>query len=121
MGKAMKRNWLITLALVSIALPVRAEETRCGWLHNPTPANWYLDDRDNNWVISMQGGYQAEGMDNIPSFNEQEYVKTNGYYGYGCACLDVETDSNTGKILTIQSGEMLPLNACSTDPNLPQR
>ena len=37
------------------------------------------------------------------------------------ACLDVETDSNTGKILTIQSGEILPLNACSTDPDLPQR
>ncbi|MBW4681037.1 MAG: DUF4087 domain-containing protein [Microcoleus vaginatus WJT46-NPBG5] len=120
MGKAMKRNWLITLALVSIALPVSAEETRCGWLHNPTPGNWLLRDRDNNWIISRQGGYQAEGTDNIPNFNAQEYVKTNRLYGYGCACLDVETDSNTGKILTIQSGEILPLNACRTDPDLPQ-
>jgi hypothetical protein len=47
-------------------------ETRCGWLHNPTPRNWYLIDKDGSWVISMQGGYEAQGMDNLPTYNEKE-------------------------------------------------
>ncbi len=41
----------------------------------------------------MQGGYEAQGMDNLPTYNEKEYVKTNGYSGYGCACMDVATDT----------------------------
>ena len=122
MIRIMKRS-LLVLAIISfisiIALPVKATETRCGWLHNPTPANWYLRDRDGTWVISRQGGYQAEGMDNIPS-DEKEYVRTNGYYGYGCACLEVATDSNRMRIIAIQGGEALPLSTCREDPNLPK-
>ncbi|OCR02418.1 hypothetical protein BCD67_22350 [Oscillatoriales cyanobacterium USR001] len=118
----MKRSLLI-LAIVSfisvIALPVKATETRCGWLANPTPANWYLRDRDGTWLISSQGGYQAEGMDHLPS-DQKEYVKTNGYHGYGCACLNVSTDSNRMRITMIQGGEELPLSTCREDPNLPK-
>jgi hypothetical protein len=88
-------------------------------LQNPTPGNWYLKDRDGTWVISRQGGYQAEGMDNIPS-DEKEYVRTNGYHGYGCAYLDVATDTNRMRIITIQRGEALPLSTCREDPNLPK-
>ncbi|MBL7685903.1 MAG: DUF4087 domain-containing protein, partial [Deltaproteobacteria bacterium] len=36
-------------------------ETRCGWIDNPTPANWDLTDRDRTWTIGVQGGVQAEG------------------------------------------------------------
>ncbi|MDB9514166.1 DUF4087 domain-containing protein [Kamptonema animale CS-326] len=122
MIRVRKRSWLI-LAIISfisvIALPVKATETRCGWLANPTPANWYLKDGDGTWVISMQGGYQAEGMENLPS-DEKEYVKTNGYHGYGCACLDVSTNSNRMRIIAIHSGEALPLSTCREDPNLPK-
>lgn len=118
----MKRSLLI-LAIISfisvIALPVKATETRCGWLANPTPANWYLRDRDGTWVISAQGGYQAGGMDNLPS-DEKEYVRTNGYHGYGCACLNVSTDNNRMRITMIQGGEALPLSTCREDPNLPK-
>jgi hypothetical protein len=118
----MKRS-LLMLAIISfisvIALPVKATETRCGWLQNPTPGNWYLRDTNGTWVISRQGGYQAKGMDNIPS-DEKEYVRTNGYYGYGCACLDVATDTNRMRIITIQGGEALPLSTCREDPNLPK-
>ncbi len=115
---------LLILAIISfisvIALPVKAIETRCGWLRNPTPANWYLKDGDGTWVISMQGGYQAEGMDNLPTTDAKEYVKTNGYYGYGCACLNVSTDSNRMRITMIQGGEALPLSTCREDSNLPK-
>ena len=123
MIRVIKISWLI-LAIISfisvIALSVKATETRCGWLANPTPANWYLKDGDGTWVISLQGGYQAEGMDNLPS-DEKEYVRTNGYHGYGCACLNVSTDSNRMRITMIQGGETLPLSTCREDPNLPKK
>ena len=110
----MKVNFLIVLAIISsipiIAVPAIATETRCGWLYNPTPRNWYLIDKDGSWIISMQGGYEAQGMENLPTYNEKEYVKTNGYYGYGCACMDVATDSARLKISEIRGGESLPLS-----------
>jgi Protein of unknown function (DUF4087) len=121
--QAMKLKWLIPTIMSSffiIILPAKAAETRCGWLINPTPANWYLKDKDAQWTISLQGGYQAGGMDNIPPFNDDEYVKTNVNYGYGCACLDVVTDRNRIRITTIQGGEQLPLSTCRQDPNLPK-
>ncbi|HEX8293525.1 MAG TPA: DUF4087 domain-containing protein, partial [Pyrinomonadaceae bacterium] len=54
-------------------------ETRCGWFSNPTPANASLHDRDDEWVISVQGGHQAEG--DWPSFGPKQWVETNGHYG----------------------------------------
>jgi hypothetical protein len=119
----MKQNLLISAIISSlfiVALPANATETRCGWLHNPTPANWYLIDKDGRWTISLQGGYQARGMDNLPTYNEKEYVKTNGYYGYGCACMDVAIDSAQLRISEIRGGESLPLSTCREDPNVPK-
>jgi len=114
----------IALALMLFALPIGATETRCGWLANPTPGNWFLTDRDARWVIAAQLGYQAEGMENIPAFNDREYVRTNGYHGYGCACLRVATepiDYSNSRITKIESGESIPLSVCRADPNLPTR
>ena len=118
----MNKNLFISVIISSlfiVALPAKAVETRCGWLHNPTPRNWYLIDKDSRWVISMQGGYEAKGMDNLPT-NEKEYVKTNGYYGYGCACMDVVTDSARLRVSEIRGGESLPLSTGRQDPNLPK-
>jgi hypothetical protein len=118
----MKKNLFISVIISSlfiVAIPAKAVETRCGWLHNPTPRNWYLIDKDSRWVISMQGGYKAKGMDNLPT-NEKEYVKTNGYYGYGCACMDVVTDSARLRVSEIRGGEPLPLSTGRQDPNLPK-
>ena len=114
----MQRIGWLTLALISTALPATATELRCGWLQNPTPANWWLTDRDATWIIGAQGGYQAQGIENIPDFG-QEYVRTNVNYGYGCACLEVVTDSERQRIVRIESGEALALSVCSTDPDLP--
>ena len=119
----MKKNLFISVIISSlfiVVLPAKAVETRCGWLHNPTPRNWYLVDKDGRWIISQQGGYEAKGMDdNLPT-NEKEYVKTNGYYGYGCACMDVVTDKERSRISEIRGGESLPLSTCREDPNLPK-
>lgn len=114
----MQKIGLVTLLLMSTALPATASELRCGWLQNPTPANWWLTDRDATWVISSQGGYQAGGMENLPDLGE-EYVRTNVNYGYGCACLEVVTDLERQRVVSIENGEALKLSVCRTDPDLP--
>ncbi|CAK7256682.1 protein of unknown function [Shinella sp. WSC3-e] len=44
-----------------------AAETRCGWLQNPTPANWWLDDSEGTWTLMTQGaGNEPAGFDRIP-------------------------------------------------------
>jgi hypothetical protein len=57
----MKVNFMIVPAIIAsisiFAVPVSGTETRCGWLYNPTPLNWYLIDKDGRWIISQQGGY----------------------------------------------------------------
>ena len=93
-----------------------AWEKRCGWIDNPTPANWWLSDRDGEWIIGTQGGRQAEG--DLPSFPDSKWVKTNGNYGYGCACLLVKVDKKEKTILQIRSGQALPLRKCRADKSL---
>lgn len=118
----MKKTQLIPAIIscvLTMTLPAFAIETRCGWLQNPTPANWFLKDSEGSWTISAQGGYQARGMENIPDLERAEYVKTNGNYGYTCACLQVGTDSSQMRVTVVQTVEPLPLSTCQQDPNLP--
>ncbi len=88
-------------------------EKRCGWFSNPTPANAWLIDPEDEWTISIQGGYQAEG--DWPAISGNQWVKTNGFYGYGCACMVVESDSETHNIIRIESANARPLSACRKD------
>ncbi|WP_411977485.1 DUF4087 domain-containing protein, partial [Vibrio sp. Vb2960] len=39
-------RFLIVILGMFSALAATAEETRCGWLENPSPANMWLIDRD---------------------------------------------------------------------------
>ncbi|HLL99630.1 MAG TPA: DUF4087 domain-containing protein [Pyrinomonadaceae bacterium] len=91
-------------------------ENRCGWFENPTPANAWLTDRDGEWIIGIQGGHQAEG--DYPEFADDQWVKTNVNYGYGCACLRVKVDYKTQRVLEIASATAKPLSACRQDPAL---
>jgi uncharacterized protein DUF4087 len=93
---------------------VRAE-TRCGWFSNPTPANASLHDREDEWIIGVQGGHQAEG--DWPSFGPKQWVETNGHYGYGCACMKVRVDREY-HVLEIESARARPLSACRRDKAL---
>jgi Cu2+-containing amine oxidase len=97
--------------------PSNGVEKRCGWLANPTPANFWLTDADGEWTIGVQGGYQAEGTDYLPDFGNQ-WVKTNGNYGYGCACMNVTVDKKEQKVVEIKSASVRPLSACRNDKNL---
>ncbi len=103
-----------------IALQAQPLERRCGWLSNPTPANWFLADRSGDWTISVQGGFEAQGMDKINLQNERDYVRTNGSYGYACACLDVVTkrSGQSWRITKIHSFKQLLLKQCLEDPAL---
>lgn len=91
-------------------------ETRCGWFENPTPANAWLTDAKGQWIIGTQGGSQADG--DWPSFGKSQWIKTNGSYGYGCACMKVTTDADDMKVLSILSATAKPLSACRKDKAL---
>jgi hypothetical protein len=93
-------------------------ENRCGWFENPTPANMSLIDKDGEWIISTQGGGEAEGIANIPDFPDDKWVKTNVNYGYGCACLQVKVDRKEKRILEIVSGTAKPISVCRNDKTL---
>ena len=93
-----------------------AAETRCGWFSNPTPANASLHDREAEWIIGVQGGHQAEG--DWPEFGPKQWIETNVHYGYGCACLTVEVDRESNKVLEIKSARARPLSACRRDKAL---
>lgn len=106
------------IALAAAALAAGGAETRCGWLHNPTPANWWLVDRHGEWLISAQGGYQAKGLDEVPDMSTAGWVKTNGNYGYGCACMKVRKDQASRRIVQVVSASSKPLRQCRADKRL---
>ena len=109
----------VVMAMAMAAAP--ATERRCGWLVNPTPGNFWLNDRHGEWTIGAQGGYQAPGMDNMPDMSTRGWVRTNGSYGYGCACMTVTTDARTRRITRIRSATPVPLRQCQADRRLPRQ
>ena len=118
----MKALGLATV-IAAVFASSAAAETRCGWIVNPTPANWWLQDAGGEWIIATQGGAEAAGMDKLPDFTEGEWVVTNGSsYGFGCACLVVKTKTGaTPRITRITSVKQLPLKKCLADRKLPRR
>ncbi|MDQ0135466.1 hypothetical protein J2T08_003387 [Neorhizobium galegae] len=115
----MKRIYGTVAALAFLALPAfaHAAENRCGWIQNPTPGNWWLDDAEGTWVIRSQGSEdEPKGMDLIPDISERDYVRTNGNYGYACGCMRVETDDV--HIVEILSFRQVKLSQCRSDRTL---
>ncbi len=92
---------------------------RCGWLNNPTPSNIWLADRDGEWLITVQGGYQTPGDWPWPDFKDNEWIVTNaGEHGYGCACLQMRVNPQTRRALEIKKAYSKPLKACRREPGL---
>ena len=100
------------------SMPVTAR--RCGWLHNPTPGNWWLTDSQGEWVLATQGGRQVEGLDDIPDMSLHEWEETNVHYGYGCACMSVTTEPGSTDVTRISGVEPKPLKQCRADKALPR-
>lgn len=123
------RRILLLLPALLLAAPAaqaqaqaaqRGSEQRCGWLSNPTPGNFWLRDRDREWLLGAQGGYQARGLDNMPDMSTNGWISTNGNYGYGCACMQVRTDRRNGRITRLYSARPVPLAQCRRDRRLPR-
>ncbi|CAN5757761.1 DUF4087 domain-containing protein [soil metagenome] len=94
-------------------------EVRCGWFDNPTPANISLYDRDGEWIIGVQGGYQVDSDWDWPAFKPRQWVRTNvGSYGYGCACLRLRVDRQTHRVMEIRSSRARSLAVCRQDKSL---
>jgi hypothetical protein len=93
-------------------------ETRCGWFVNPTPGNISLYDRDGEWLIGVQGRYQVENEWNWPEFKPRQWVRTNGNYGHGCACLQLSVNKESHEVLEIKSARARPLATCRQDRSL---
>ena len=108
---------LATLPSSPILAVVEASEiaavSRCGWFVNPTPGNAWLIDGAGEWIIGVQGGFQARGA--WPSFSAARWVETNGNYGYGCACMKVDSNASSGRIIRIYSASSRPLSTCRND------
>lgn len=102
-----------------------AAERRCGWYVSPTPGNLWLIDRQATWTITSQGaaaGADAIDADKAPDFDPKQFVETNvpgAGYGYGCACMTVETDAKQQRITKVFAGDILPLRKCQADTSLP--
>lgn len=121
LGKLQQKALLLAGILCLFGEFASAAETRCGWLENPSPANWWLTDADGSWTLSTQGGEQLDDTSwgNMPKANSDEYVATNGSYGYSCVCLKVSVDKTQHRILQVHSGKQLLLKKCLEDPSLP--
>ena len=100
------------------AVPPRSAR-RCGWLSNPTPANWWLTDGEGQWILATQGADQAPGMDDLPDMSTAGWVETNGHYGYGCACMTITADGD-GRVTRIADAQPRPLRQCRADRKLPK-
>lgn len=103
---ALKQCTVFSVAALCIvgAAAVKASDKaalRCGWLQNPSPQNASLSDRDGEWVISMRGRPVAQG--DWPEFGPSQWVRTNGHYGYGCACLRLVANAHTHELSQILS------------------
>ena len=109
--------------VMTLAAPVQAQvfETRCGWLDNPSPANWWLTDADGSWTLSVQGQGAPPASFDFEWQGARSWVETNGSYGFGCACMDVAVNHETRWIEAAQSVRWLPLSRCDADPALPPR
>lgn len=104
-------------AVRSAAASAPKGQRRCGWLSNPTPANWWLTDSQGQWILGTQGADQAPGMDEMPDMSIAGWVETNGHYGYGCACMTITADGD-GRVTRIADAQPRPLKQCQADRKL---
>ncbi|MDK9606322.1 DUF4087 domain-containing protein [Lelliottia wanjuensis] len=108
----------IYIMLLAISFSSVSSELRCGWLQNPTPSNQWITDKDGIWDISIQGRFTSDGIENVQDFPNDKFVRTNGNYGYGCACIRADMDRGSKKVMKIYSSKILPLARCQNDKSL---
>jgi hypothetical protein len=111
--------FLLGVGLIPLSAAIGTQH-RCGWLENPTPANWWLKDADGTWILSTQGTAQPIGIELIPDISKRDFVATNGPYGYTCACVDAEFNADDNRATQIVSVRQETLAKCQKDKKLPK-
>ncbi|EIK97661.1 hypothetical protein PMM47T1_04094 [Pseudomonas sp. M47T1] len=108
---------LLTVSLTSLANAAQpAEERLCGWYENSAPRVINLIDHEGSWKIATADGYNAPGQK--PVFRSSQWIRTNGDYGYGCACVSGELDEQTHTVNAITTATARTLSACRADTTL---
>lgn len=115
-----------TLAFAGMA--DAAEQTRCGWFSNATPAEQWLWDADSLWYLSTQSGWIVPGFAELPERSQEfgeDWVSVDGNahygrYGHGCACVTGDFDVDAGTVSRVDAMEPLSLRQCRADPALPR-
>ena len=116
----MPARRIALLVATTLFATAAAAETRCGWLQNPTPGNWWLADAHGQWTLMTQGGPEPAGMDAMPDISARDYVRTNGGYGYACACLTGAFDARARRVTALEKVSQKRLAACRKDRALPR-
>ena len=120
----MIHNSLLGLTLLLGLHSIASAEYRCGWLDNPAPDQYQFIDKEATWTIMTRGGYQlpASSMKNLPQKQPNEFVRTNGTFGYSCSCMSVTTDARQKRILSIvYKGKQVLLKRCLEDKTIAER
>jgi len=112
------RRIVLALAFTQAFAGSALAETRCGYVVNPTPGNYWLTDGQGDWIMTTQGDDRDPGMDAVPDISEHDYVKTNGNYGYACGCIGGDFDAKTMQVVKIETFKQKPLSACRKDKKL---
>jgi hypothetical protein len=111
---------IAAILALSLCCGSAVAETRCGWLHNPTPANWWLTDTKATWTVMTQGGPEPAGFAHISDISRKSFVRTNRNYGYACACIGGEFDAAESKVVRIVTFKQMPLRVCRSNRALPK-
>jgi len=122
--KKIIQNSTFGLFLLIGLQSIAAAEYRCGWLDNPAPGQYQFTDKQATWTIMQRGGYQlpAVSMRNLPTQQPNEFVRTNGSYGYSCSCMSVTTDVRSKRITSIvHKGKQVLLKRCLEDKSIADR
>jgi hypothetical protein len=130
MLRAIPLTAVLLTAAPLAAMPANAE-TRCGWYHNNTSANIYLQDADDLWVIFMQGIVSTPVAEDAypPDFHDRIVMDYGGRivstqyakHGFSCACVEGEFgEVGSGKVASIARFSAPPFAQCKDDPRLPK-
>lgn len=112
---------IVALALALANAASAETELRCGWLDNPTPANWWLVDADGEWTISIQGQGEFSNFFDVAPTGPYEREGLHPSYGWSCACIEGVFDPETRRLTQTLAVRNLPLSQCREDPALPDR
>ncbi|WP_284281777.1 DUF4087 domain-containing protein [Limnobacter litoralis] len=83
----------------------------CGWFINPVPNEVTFATKHESWIISQQGGHEAQG--DWPEFPDKQWAVTNsGFHGYGCACMKLEVETATHFVQKIVDSKIKSLDYC---------